>query len=89
MYSVEMYAAARLFVFVEGKSRRKAAEFFGLHRDTISKDGKRMRAFSELISHYLFKDRFGRLGKGNDKGKVKNLVKNGRRRCQPLTASRA
>jgi transposase len=48
----------------------------------ICGDGKRerTRAFSELISHYLFRDRFGRPGKGNDKGKVENLVKNGRRR---------
>ncbi len=48
----------------------------------ICGDGKRerTRAFSALVSHYLFKDRFGRPGKGNDKGKVENLVKNGRRR---------
>ena len=48
----------------------------------ICGDGKRerTRAFSALISHYLFRDRFGRPGKGNDKGKVENLVKNGRRR---------
>jgi transposase len=48
----------------------------------ICGDGKRKRtlAFSGLISHYLFRDRFGRPGKGNDKGKVENLVKNGRRR---------
>ena len=30
--------------------------------------------FSELQSHYLFDDRFGRPGKGNDKGKVEGLV---------------
>jgi len=30
--------------------------------------------FSELQSHYLFADRFGRPGKGNDKGKVEGLV---------------
>jgi transposase len=48
----------------------------------ICGDGKRerTRAFSELVSHYLFRDRFGRPGKGNDKGKVEGLVKNGRRR---------
>ena len=48
----------------------------------ICGDGKRerTRAFSGLISHYLFRDRFGRPGKGNDKGKVEGLVKNGRRR---------
>jgi len=40
-------------------------------------DGKRQRtrAFTELVSHYLFQDRFGRPGKGNDKGKVEALVK--------------
>jgi len=35
---------------------------------------KRTRVFSELVSHYLFKDRFGRPGKGNDKGKVEGMV---------------
>lgn len=45
-------------------------------------DGTRTRtqAFTGLVSHYLFRDRFGRPGKGNDKGKVEGLVKNGRRR---------
>ena len=39
-------------------------------------DGKRQRTrvFSELRSHYLFTDRFGRPAKGNDKGKVEGLV---------------
>ena len=39
-------------------------------------DGRRKRtqAFTELQSHYLFEDRFGRPGKGNDKGKVEGLV---------------
>jgi transposase len=31
---------------------------------------QRTRVFSELQSHYVFADRFGRPGKGNDKGKV-------------------
>ena len=35
---------------------------------------RRARAFTELQSHYLFEDRFGRPGKGNDKGKVEGLV---------------
>src|ERR671932_1472957 len=35
---------------------------------------QRTRAFSELQSHYLFADRFGRPGKGNDKGKGEGLV---------------
>ena len=39
-------------------------------------DGKRKRSrvFSELVSHYLFEDRFSRPGKGNDKGKVEGMV---------------
>ena len=35
---------------------------------------QRTRAFSELQSHYLFSDKFGRPAKGNDKGKVEGLV---------------
>ena len=44
-------------------------------------DGTRQktRAFSELQSHYLFAERFGRPGKGNDKGKVEGLVGYARR----------
>ena len=39
-------------------------------------DGRRQRtrAFTELQSHYLFEDRFGRPGKGNGKGKVEGMV---------------
>ena len=39
-------------------------------------DGRRQRTrvFNELQSHYLFADRFGRPGKGNDEGKVEGLV---------------
>ncbi len=40
---------------------------------------KRTRVFSELQSHYLFSDRLGRPGKGNDKGKVEGLVGYARR----------
>ncbi|MDQ2630488.1 MAG: IS21 family transposase [Actinomycetota bacterium] len=40
---------------------------------------QRARAFAELQSHYLFLDRFGRPGKGNDKGKVEGLVGYARR----------
>ena len=40
---------------------------------------RRTRIFSELQSHYLFADRFGRPGKGNDKGKVEGLVGYARR----------
>lgn len=44
-------------------------------------DGTRTRAtlFAELQSHYLFRDRFGRPGKGNDKGNVEGMVGFGRR----------
>jgi hypothetical protein len=37
------------------------------------------RAFSELQSHYLFADKYGRPAKGNDKGKVEGLVGYSRR----------
>jgi transposase len=44
-------------------------------------DGTRTktRVFSELQSHYLFAEKFGRPGKGNDKGKVEGLVGYARR----------
>ena len=47
----------------------------------IPGDGRRQRtrAFTELQSHYLFEDRFGRPGKGNDKGKVEGMVGYARR----------
>lgn len=62
------------------KQRHTAFAFFGgvplslLYDNTtiavakICGDGKRerTRAFTELVSHYLFADRFGRPGKGND-----------------------
>src|ERR1700738_2142432 len=35
---------------------------------------QRTRVFSELQSHYVFEDRFGRPGKGHDKGKVEGLI---------------
>jgi hypothetical protein len=46
-----------------------------------SADGNRTRTqtFSELQSHYLFNDRFGRPGKGNDKGKVEGTIGYSRR----------
>jgi len=40
---------------------------------------QRTRAFSELQSHYLFADRFGRPGQGNDKGHVEGVIGFGRR----------
>ena len=41
---------------------------------------QRTRAFAHLQSHYLFRERFGRPGKGNDKGKVEALVKTAQRK---------
>jgi transposase len=35
---------------------------------------KRARLFSELLSHYVIQDRYGRPGKGNDKGGVEGIV---------------
>ncbi len=40
---------------------------------------ERTRPFTRLVSHYVYKDRFGRPGKGNHKGKVEALVKHARR----------
>jgi hypothetical protein len=40
---------------------------------------KKTRSFAELQSHYLFAERFGRPGKGNDKGAAEGLVGYARR----------
>jgi transposase len=42
----------------------------------ILPDGSRQRAalFSGFLSHYLIQDRYGRPGKGNDKGSVEGIV---------------
>jgi transposase len=40
---------------------------------------KKTRAFAELQSHYLFAEKFGRPGKGNDKGAAEGLVGYARR----------
>ena len=42
----------------------------------IERDGtrRRTRLFSGFLSHYLIGDRYGRPGKGNDKGAVEGLV---------------
>ena len=37
MFAVEVYAAVRRFVFVDGHSRREAARVFGLSRETVLK----------------------------------------------------
>jgi transposase len=87
---VKAYAAETTEAFLDGHV--SAFAFFGgvplsiLYDNTklavakILGDGRRRRtqAFTELISHFLFDDRFGRPGKGNDKGKVEGLVKHAR-----------
>ena len=47
----------------------------------IMSDGvrKRTQRFSAMLSHYVINDRYGRPGKGNDKGKVEGLVGYARR----------
>jgi transposase len=83
---VKAYPAETAEAFCDGHVA--AFDFFGgvpqsiLYDNTrlavakIVKGGQRLRSqmFAELQSHYLFNDRFGRPGKGNDKGKVEGLV---------------
>jgi transposase len=83
---VKAYPAETAEAFCDGHVA--AFDFFGgvpqsiLYDNTklavakIVKGGRRLRSkmFAELQSHYLFEDRFGRPGKGNDKGKVEGLV---------------
>jgi transposase len=84
---IKAYPAETTEAFLDGHV--SAFAFFGglplsiLYENTkiavarILGDGKRQRtrAFTELVSYDLFQDRFGRPGKGNDKGKVEALVK--------------
>jgi transposase len=83
---VRAYLAETAEAFCDGHNA--AFEFFGkaprtiLYDNTtlavarILGDGVRQRThmFSGLQSHYVFADRFGRPGKGNDKGKVEGLI---------------
>ncbi len=63
------------FAFLGGVLRSILYDNTRLAVARILGDGrKRTRAFTELQSHYLFEDRFGRPGKGNDKGKVEGTV---------------
>ena len=64
------------FAFLGGVPRSILYDNTKLAVARIMGDGrrKRTRAFTELQSHYLFDDRFGRPGKGNDKGKVEGMV---------------
>jgi transposase len=88
---VKAYPAETTEAFLDGHIA--AFDFFGgvpvsiLYDNTtlavvkILEDRRRIktRRFLELQSHYLFADRFGRPGKGNDKGKVEGLVGYARR----------
>src|SRR5687767_10311446 len=88
---VKAYPAERIEAFLDGHN---AAFAFlgGVPRSILDDNTKlavarilgddrrqRTRAFAELQSHYLCRDRFGRPGKGNDKGKVEGLVGYARR----------
>ena len=74
------------FAFLGGVPRSILYDNTTLAVARILGDGTRRRtqAFTHLQSHYLFRDRFGRPGKGNDKGKVEALVKTARRRFPPM-----
>ena len=88
---VKAYPAETTEAFCDGHNA--AVAFFGgvprsiLYDNTklavarILGDGKRQRTrvFTELQSHYLFEDRYGRPGKGNDKGNVEGVVGYARR----------
>lgn len=88
---VKAYPAETTEAFCDGHNA--AFAFFGavplsiLYDNTkiavarILGNGERVRSrvFSELQSHYLFTDRFGRPARGNDKGKVEGLVGYARR----------
>ena len=71
----------RAFAYFEGVPRQILYDNTRLAVAKILGGGerKKTRAFSELQSHYLFEEKFGRPGKGNDKGKVEGLVGYARR----------
>ena len=88
---VAAYPAATTEAWLDGHNR--AFAFFGgipqsvlydndkclVSRILLDGTRQRTRAFSGLQSHYLFEDRYGRPGRGNDKGKVEGLVGYARR----------
>lgn len=69
-------AHVRAFAYFGGVPRFLVYDNTKLAVARILGDGKRVktRAFAELQSYYLFAERFGRPGKGNDKGAVEGLV---------------
>ena len=88
---VRAFSAETTEAFLEGHVQ--AFAYFGGVPTTILYDNTRLavakilgdgtrqktRAFSELQSHYLFAEKFGRPAKGNDKGKVEGIVGYARR----------
>ncbi len=88
----------RAFAFFEGVPQSILYDNDKCLVARILPDGTRQRtqAFSGLQSHYLFQDRYGRPGKGNDKGNVEGVVGLARRnfmtplpRCQSWDAFNA
>ena len=83
---VAAYPSATVEAWLDGHNR--AFAFFGGVPQSILYDNdkclvsrilpdgtrQRTRSFSGLQSHYLFEDRYGRPGKGNDKGNVEGVV---------------
>ena len=69
------------FAFLGGSPQSILYDNTKLAVARILGDGRRQRtrAFTELQSHYLFEDRFGRPSKGNEKGKVEGMVGYARR----------
>jgi len=74
-------AHVRAFAYLQGVPRFIVYDNTKLAVAQILGSGerKKTRAFAELQSHYLFAERFGRPGKGNDKGAAENLVGYARR----------
>lgn len=71
----------RAFAYFEGVPRTILYDNTRIAVAQIAGDGERKptEAFSRLQSHYLFAAKFGRPGKGNDKGNVEGLVGYARR----------
>lgn len=69
------------FGFFGGVPRSVLLDNMKLAVARILPDGRRERtaAFTRAVSHFVFHDRYGRPGRGNDKGKVEALVKFARR----------
>ena len=88
---VRAYPAATAEAWVDGHvhaftffGKAPASVLYDNDRCLVTKilpDGTRQRAslFSGFLSHYLLRDRYGRPGKGNDKGNVEGLVGYSRR----------